>query len=187
MDVIESQLDIGPYATFRELIKHHPEILPAMKIGYYLGDYLSVGILVSLAAFLFLWQGKRKSAQVTALSLAVAFALLFGVRFLVPRRRPDDAENWLGPANMIGSYPSAGVFLFMLAMIFLGFATWHLCRPWLRAIYVLTAIVLTVWVSMSQLVLATSYLTDVLGAMAAATLIGWIAFRFLDWRPTLAG
>src|SRR5262249_34670812 len=123
MDAIESLVDFGPYAAFQEFIKNHPEIRSTLQTGYYLGDYLSVGILFSIAAYLFLWQGRRRSAQVTAISLAIAFGLLFGVRILVPRRRPDDAENWLGPGNMVGSYPSAGVFLFMLAMIFLGFAT----------------------------------------------------------------
>jgi hypothetical protein len=178
MDVIES-LDVGAYSFFRQQLSD-PGMLRIMYIAYYLSDYLSVGILFSLAAFLFLVQGKRRSAHVTTISVAFALAVLFGVRFLVPRRRPDDAENWLGPANMIGSYPSAGVFLFMLAMIFLGFATWGMFRPWMRGLYILIATLLTVWVCMSQLILATGYVTDVLGAMAGATLISWVAYRFLD-------
>jgi hypothetical protein len=183
MDVIES-LDVGVYSFFRQQIAS-PQVCQVMRIAYFLSDYLSVGILFSLAALFFLLQGKRRSAQVTAISLAVALALLFGMRFLIPRRRPGDGEDFLGPANMIGSFPSSGVFLFMLAMIFLGFATWRLFRPWMRALYIFMATALTVWVCLSQLVLATGYLTDVVGAMTAATLIGWIANRFLDGVPVL--
>ena len=181
MDAIES-LDVGVYSHFSLQRARYPELLPIMQMAYYLSDYLSIGVLFSLAALLFLLQGKRRSAQVTAISLAAALVLLFSVRFLVPRRRPDDAQNWLGPEHMLGSYPSAGVFLFLLAMIMLGFAIWNLARPWLRGLYILTATALTVWVCMSQLLLALHYLTDILGAMAAATFIGWVASRFLDGK-----
>lgn len=177
MDAIES-FDVDVYSFFRQLIAD-PQVCEFMKPAYYLSDFLSVGVLFSLAALLFLWQGKRRSAQVTAVTAAAAFMLVFSLRLLVPRRRPPDGENFLGAANMIGSYPSAGVFLFMLAAIFLGFATWRLFRPWQRGLYILIATILCVWVCMSQLVLATSYLSDVVGALAGALLISWIAFRSL--------
>jgi hypothetical protein len=45
---------------------------------------------------------------------------------------------------------------------------------------VLLAAALTVWVCMSQFFLATHFVTDVIGALAAAGLIGWIASRLLD-------
>ena len=181
MDAIES-IDVGAYAHFRHQAETHPEFLPIMHIAYYLSNYLAIGVLFSLTALLFLLQGKRRSAQVTAINLAWALALLFSVRFLVPRRRPDDAQNWLGPQAMLGSYPSGGVFLFMLAMILLGFAIWDLAKPWLRGVYLLTAVALTVWVCMSQLIMSLHYLTDILGGIAAATFMGWIASHFLDGK-----
>jgi membrane-associated phospholipid phosphatase len=81
---------------------------------------------------------------------------------------------------MLGSYPSASVFLFTLAVILIGFALWDLARPWLRVLYILIAALLTAWVCLSQFFLAIHFLTDVLGGMAGATLISWIAFRYLD-------
>jgi membrane-associated phospholipid phosphatase len=133
---------------------------------------------------LFLLQGKRRSALVALVSFASAFILIDAVRFVVPRRRPEDAENWLGPHAMLGSYPSAGVFLFMLAMILISFAAWDLARPWMRGAYVLIAALLTGWVCLSQFFLAIHFLTDVLGGIAGATLIAWIAHRCLDPKGT---
>jgi membrane-associated phospholipid phosphatase len=85
---------------------------------------------------------------------------------------------------MLGSYPSASVLLFMLAMFLLGFAIWGLTqRAFWRGFYVVLATTLTVWVCMSQFFLALHFLTDVLGAIVGATLIGWIASRFIDLSP----
>ena len=186
MEVIEA-IDIGAYRHFHHQLGKQPELQPIMEIGYYLSNYIAVGILFSLVALLFLLQGRRQSARVTAISLAFALTLLFAVRFLVRRMRPPDGENWLGPNDMEGSYPSGGVFLFMLAMIFLGFAIWNWARrPWQRGLYVLTATLLTVWVCLSQLFLSVHYVTDIIGAMAAATFVGWVASRFLD-RAVVSG
>jgi membrane-associated phospholipid phosphatase len=151
-----------------------------MQVAYYLSSYVGVSIGLSIAVILFLAQGKRRSALVALVSFASSVGLIGVVRFLVPRRRPEGAENWLGPNAMLGSYPSAGVFLFMLVMILVGFAVWDLARPWIRAAYVLIAALLTAWVCLSQFFLAIHFLTDVLGGMAGAALIAWIAQRYLD-------
>src|ERR1700730_9235398 len=103
MDAIEA-LDWGAYAHFRFQASHHPEVLPIMQVAYYLSDYVAIGMLFSLAGTLFWLQGKHRSAQVSAASLAFSVALIFGVRFLVPRLRPPDAQNWLGAYDMVGSY-----------------------------------------------------------------------------------
>jgi membrane-associated phospholipid phosphatase len=179
MDAIES-LDWGVYAHFRFQGQQYPAVFPLMQIAYYLSSYVGVSVGLAIAVILFLVQGKRRSALVALVSFASAFGLVDVIRFLVPRRRPEDAENWLGPDAMLGSYPSAGVFLFMLAMILIGFAMWDLARPWLRGAYVLIAALLTAWVCLSQFFLAIHFLTDVLGGMAGAALIAWIAHRYLD-------
>ena len=179
MDAIES-LDWGVYSHFRFQIQQYPAVLPIMQVAYYLSSYVGVCIGLSIAVILFLAQGKRRSALVALVSFASSVGLIAVVRFVVPRRRPEGAENWLGPDAMVGSYPSAGVFLFMLAMILIGFAVWDLARPWIRAAYVLIAALLTAWVCLSQFFLAIHFLTDVLGGMAGATLITWIAHSYLD-------
>ena len=184
MDAIESVLDWGVYSHFRFQVQQYPAVLPFMQAAYYLSSYVGVSSGLSIAVILFLAQGKRRSALVALVSFASSVGLIGVVRFLVPRRRPEGAENWLGPDAMVGSYPSAGVFLFMLAMILIGFAVWDLARPWTRAAYVLIAAVLTAWVCLSQFFLAIHFLTDVLGGMAGASLIAWIAHRYLDPKGT---
>jgi membrane-associated phospholipid phosphatase len=178
MDVIES-LDWGVYAHFRFQAQQCPDILPFMQAAYYMSSSVGLIVLMSLAVILFVVQGKRQAALVTLVSFGAALALIHATRILVPRRRPEDAENWLRPGDMLGSYPSSGVFLFMLAMILVGCALWSLIRPWLRGVYLLIAFLLTVWVCLSQFFLAIHFLTDVVGAMAGATLIAWIAHRYL--------
>src|SRR6516162_7244932 len=181
MDAIES-LDWGVYSHFRFQIQQYPAVLPIMQVAYYLSSYVGVCIGLSIAVILFLAQGKRRSALVALISFASSVGLIAVVRFVVPRRRPEGAENWLGPDAMVGSYPSAGVFLFMLAMILIGFALWDLTRPWIRGAYVLIAALLTGWVCLSQFFLAIQFLTDVLGGIAGVALIAWIAHRYLDHK-----
>jgi hypothetical protein len=185
MDAIES-LDWGVYSHFRFQGQQYPAIFPFMRVAYYLSSYVGVSIGLSIAVILFLLQGKRRSALVALVSFASAFILIDAVRFLVPRRRPEDAENWLGPHAMLGSYPSAGVFLFMLAMILISFAAWDLARPWMRGAYVLIAALLTGWVCLSQFFLAIHFLTDVLGGITGAALIAWIAHRYLDHKAPVS-
>jgi membrane-associated phospholipid phosphatase len=182
MDAIEA-LDWGAYSNFDHQVQSFPQILHIMRPGYYLGDYLAIGVLFSLAAVLFAVQGKHRSAQVTAVALAVALGLIFATRALVPRMRPGNAQNWLGPYEMQGSYPSASVLLFTLVMVLLACAVWPwLHARWQRALYLALAIMLTVWVCMSQFYLCTHYLTDVLGGLAGAALVGWMACKFLASR-----
>ena len=180
MDAIE-QLDWGVYSHFRFQGDKTPKILPVMEVAYYLSSYIGVTVLLAIAVILFLLMRKRRSALVALISFVMAIGLIETVRWLVPRQRPGDADRWLGSDKMVGSYPSAGVFLFMLAMILIGFAVTDLTsRRWLRGSYILIAALLTVWVCLSQFFLSTNFLTDVLGALAGATCISWIAFRFLD-------
>lgn len=182
MDAIES-LDWGAYAHFRFQVSQHPALVPFMLVAYYLSDYVSIGFLFSLVATLFLLQGRHRSAQATAASLAISLALIFGIQHLVPRMRPPDAQNWLGAWELVGTYPAGGVFLFMLGMILLGFATWDLLpRVWLRAVYLILATALVVWVCMSQFILATHFVTDVIGAIAGAALVAWATSKFLGER-----
>jgi membrane-associated phospholipid phosphatase len=180
MDAIEA-LDWGSYAFFTFRARAYPEIMPVMEAGYHLGTYLgvSVPVLLALAAFVFL--GKRRAALVTLISFAVAVGVVQSIQFLVPRRRPEDAQSWLGKENMEGSYPSGGVLLFMLGVLLLSFAVWQLTpRVLLRLMYLTLVTTLTVWLCLSQLFLSIHFLTDILGAVAGAALISWVAYRLFE-------
>ena len=194
MDAIEA-MDWGAYAHFRfqaQQLGFRAKELP--QITLWLQDYYSVasyivGVVLMLTAVLFfLMQGKRRGALVVLLTFASATALLEVVPHLVPRRRPPDAQDWLGPNQMLGSYPSTGVFLFMLSAILLGFAVWGvLHRSWMRGFYVAIAALLTVAVCLGHLFLTINFVSDVIGGIVGAALFGWIAFRFLERSPSASG
>ncbi len=180
MDAIES-LDWGTYSHFRFTGQQLPQIVPWMRNNLHpLGSYVSVGFLLLIAILLLLGQQRRRAAVVALATFVAAFALIELTQFVVPRRRPPDAQNFLGPNAMQGSYPSSSVFLFMLVMILLGFAMWAMLRgPWLRGAYVFAAGVLTVGVCLSQFFLCVHFVTDVIGAFVGAGLFGWIACRLM--------
>lgn len=183
MDVIES-LDVGVYSHFEFQAKKNPGIVDFMQPAYYISGYVGVSILVLIAVGIFLANGKSRSALVVGLLFACAIGLIELVRFLVPRSRPSDAVIFLGPGDMVGSYPSRGVFLFILGMVLIGLAAWpNLGNRWLRSGYVLGAAALSVWVCMSQFFLMTNFLSDILGGIAGAAAFGWLAARLVEEEP----
>ena len=183
MDGIQA-LDDGAAAHFGFQSDQIPQLWEFMQPAYYVSSYAGIGILAGIILVLFLWQGRSRSALIAALAFASAWGSIELLRWAVPRARPQDSVRWLGPDVRFGSYPSAGVFLFMLGVMLLGMALWrHLTLSW-RSLYVLLSVLLTVWVCLSQLYLATSFVTDVIGGIAGATLIGWIAIRFMNDAPS---
>ena len=183
MDRIEA-FDWAVYSHFAFQISNSPGLEEFMQWAYTASGYVGTTALMLTACVLFLAQGKRRSALVAMLSYASAVLLIYAIRFTVPRARPEKAVNWVGPDDMVGSYPAPGIFLFMIDAILIGFAVWNLTpRFWLRALYILVATALSVWVCMSQFVLPIHFLTDAIGGMAGATLIGWIAYRCIEREP----
>src|SRR5205823_5014652 len=125
-------------------------------------------------------QGKRYAAGIAVLSVIAAATLIEIVRLLVPRHRPQDAVLWLGQDGKYGSYPSAGVLLFMLVMILLARAAWpFLRRPWLGGVFVGVAALLVGWICIGQFFLSIHFVTDVIGGLAGAAVIGWIATKLM--------
>src|ERR1019366_7874749 len=187
MDAIES-MDWGAYAHFRFQAqqlgfraKEFPQVTQWMQDYYSVGGYVAILVLLLTTTLFLFMRGKLRGAVVVLFTFATAVGLIEAVHVLVPRRRPPDAQDWLGPHQMLGSYPSNSVFLFMLSVILLGYAVWSIIRrPWLRGLYVVIAALLTVGVCMSQLFLTLNFVSDVIGAIAGAALFGWIAYRILE-------
>ena len=179
MDAIES-LDWGVYAHFSNEASRYPAVAEFMENAYYISSYVTVSGLLLIAVTLFLVQRKRRSALVVLISFLAAVVLIEAIRWLVPRRRPEDAQLFLGPDAMLGSYPSAGVFLFTLVLVLLAFALWgQVPSVWGRGAYVLIAALLVGWVCISQFFLAIHFVTDVLGGLAGAALVSWVAYKFM--------
>lgn len=184
MDAIET-VDWGAYAHFTFIADKYPAILPFMKAHYYASGYVVLSGLMALVFLVFVMQKRTRAALTAALGFVASMAIIEVSRLLVPRRRPPDAQNLLGANDMIGSYPSGGVFLFMLVMICFAFALW----PWLRTgvkrgLFVTVATVLTISVALSQLVLAIHFVSDVAGGIVGATIVGLVVSKFMNVEKT---
>jgi membrane-associated phospholipid phosphatase len=178
MDAIEG-LDDGAYSHFDLQNQRYPDIVWFMQPAYYYSSYVGVAAFFAIVMLLFLVQGKRRGAVVAFVSFASAVVLIEAVRMLVPRSHPPNADKWLGADALNGSYPSAAVFLFTLCLILLAFALWDRMGLRMRGVFVALAAALVGWVCMSGFFLALHYVTDVIGGLAGAALVGWIASRFI--------
>ena len=182
MDAIEA-LDDGAAAHFGYQAGRYPDILIFMRPAYYLGSYVGIGVLLAIIVLLFLVQGKHRSALVALFSVASAVGLIELIRVVVPRARPLNTDQLLGPVERLGSYPSSGVFLFTLSMVLLSFALWPWLRhSWQRGLYVLIAALLIAWICMAGFFLSLHYVTDLIGGLAGAAFVSWIASRCLDGK-----
>jgi len=179
MDGIEG-LDDGAYAFFGFFAEKSPALVALMQPAYYISGYVGCGILLAVMVLVLFLQKEYQPALVALISFLGSVALIELIRFAVPRARPQNAVLWLGEGAQTASYPSAGVFLFTLLMILLG----HAFRSYLhsarkRGASLFLAVLLTVWVCMAQFFLRIHYVTDVIGGLAGATLIGWIACKLM--------
>ncbi len=180
MDAIEA-LDQGAYAHFTFQAKAMPNVVSVMVTAYYISSYIGVCVLIIGILGIHLFLNRKQSALVATLSLVSAILIIELLRFAVPRSRPQDAVQWIGDEAKSGTFPSASVFLFLLCMILLGNALWeNLSARWSRGVFIVLAASLTVWVCLSQFYLALHYVSDVIGAITGATLIGWIAIRLIS-------
>ena len=179
MDAIEA-LDDGAYAHFSFVANESPQILDVMRPAYFISTYTGCMVLLLLIVILFSIQRRFRSAWIAAACVAAAIALVESTHMFVPRPRPQDAVKWLGSLAQSGSYPSGNVLVFLLCLILLGNAVWgFISGLWARGLFVVTAALLTVWVCLSQFFLAIHYVTDVIGGIAGASLLGWIAIMFM--------
>lgn len=181
LDAIES-LDEGAYAHFGYQVGQFPDIVFFMQPAYYCSSHLGIALLFAVVMLVFFVQGKRRGAVAALISMAAAVALIQATHILVPRPHPPNADKWLDADALSGSYPSAPVFLFTLCLILLGLAVWDRLNGWLRGLFVAIAAALVGWVCMSGFFLALHFVTDVIGGLAGAALVGWIASRYVNRR-----
>jgi undecaprenyl-diphosphatase len=169
-------IDAGTYYFFDFVGKQYRDILPVMELANSLAGYVGSVVLLVLAVIVFVVRGRKSLGVVSLIVFAIAAAGGEGLRHLIARRRPDDAQDMLGAANMIGSYPAVGVLLFTLALILLTVAL-TIGAPRLRRVLlsVLAALII-VLVCLSQFFLRLHFMTDVV-----AGLMGGSACALLTW------
>lgn len=180
MDVIDT-IDWGAYAHFTFVAAKYPEIIHFVRTVFYDYAYVIFAWVIAAMMLLFILRKRFREALVASTGIVAALGTIEMCRLLVPRRRPEDAQELVGAEGMLGSYPSAGVFLFMLSVIYFGFALW----PWLRTrvtrgVFLLFAIAATVSVALSEFLLATHFVSDVVGGIVAASIVGVTTGKFMD-------
>ena len=186
LDRIE-QLDWGVYSFFVFLANKTPEIPQLLHVEWAAraGEPFVVAVIVAVALVSLFIQRRWRDALVAILAFALALGTIELTKWIVPRKRPEDARNLIPDADMLGSYPSSSVLLFTLAMVLLGFALWNVMTAvWQKAMFVLVAILLVVWVCMAQFFLALHFLTDILGGLAGAAFFVYLCVQFLKRDET---
>jgi membrane-associated phospholipid phosphatase len=184
MDAIDT-IDWGAYAHFTFVAGKHPDAIRFVQAHYHQGTYILLIGLNAAALLLLLVRKRLRAAIVASLGFIAALGMIELCRLLVPRHRPPDARALVDANDMLGSYPSADVYLFMLTMIYFGFALW----PWLRtgvsrSVFLVVAAALTVGVALSQFFLATHFVSDVVGGIVGAAIVGFTVAKFFN--PTKA-
>lgn len=190
MDAIES-LDDGANAFFTFQVKKTPQVLQVMEPAYYASSYVSVLGLLAVIVMILLLRHQLRAALAAVLGFIAALCVIQLMQTWVPRARPQEAALFLGRDSIfffadganVPSYPAGKVLLFLLGLILLGQALWDWLPRVVRGVYLIAAAILTVWVCIAQFFLALHFVTDVIGAFAAAALIGWIVHLFTRTAP----
>lgn len=178
LDAIEA-LDDGAYAHFDSIAAAgQPAAVALLEPAYYMSGMAGVLILLTVALLIFLVRKNGRGAIAALVGFALAFTLIEALHRAIPRH-PPNAERWLGTAPSGGSYPSESVFLFTLCLVFLALAIWDWLKNWQRILFIVVAAALIGWVCMCGFYLELHYVTDVIGGLAGAALIGWSAGRWL--------
>lgn len=182
MDAIDGMDDAA--AAFFGFHASKP-VVEFMKPAYYISSYVGVAAIVVVVVMVLLAQRRVRPAVVVAAAFGLAVAAIELTRWAVPRARPQDAVAFLGPDARYGSYPAAGVLLFIFCVFVLGHAVRNqLSTPWSRAGFVAVAAMMAVWVCMSQFFLGIHYLSDIIGGIAGGVLFGWVALLMMQTGAT---
>jgi undecaprenyl-diphosphatase len=166
-------MDNGAYYFFRHKASHYPELEAVMQVGDALGSLFLIGVLAGLAVLLFLVRGESRSAGIATGSFVVGLLLVEALHYLIPGRRPEDAQNLLGSDEMLHSFPARSVFLLTLAGILFLYALGpSLQGRWMCFLMTTCVVVLVLWVCLSQLLLGLHFVTDVLAGLAGGLALG---------------
>jgi membrane-associated phospholipid phosphatase len=172
-------MDYGGYYFFRHLARQNPEILPAFRLGDWLGSYFVVGFMFLVAVILLLVQARTRAAQVSVGAFVLGVIFVEILRNVVAAHRPPDAQDLVDADEMLRSFPAREVFTVTLAGVLLLFAAWGSVRKTpLRLLLTAAVVVLLLWVAMSQLILGLHFVTDVMGGLAGGIGLGLLASRF---------
>jgi undecaprenyl-diphosphatase len=177
-------VDYGAYYFFRNQRAADPMHLePVMRFVNQLGGYVVLGVVALACLVLLLARRRLRTAGIFLSTLGAGVLLGEGLKLLVFRPRPPDAEIWLGPQAASPGFPSTSALascflLFWVARILTapGFAGPSAVRQ--RLIQVFCGF-LVLLIGFSQFYLGMHFLTDVLCGWTSGLLVA-LAGDYLD-------
>lgn len=175
-------LDSGTDAFFhfQRTIGPTKALQPLMEVANFLGSYLILAILALGMMGLLLYLGRGRQAGAFGVIVSVAVLLGEGLKHLVNRGRPTDAELILGP-QMSPSFPNVSALLTSMLMLILGMVLSTIARGWIRYVIYASCLILVLLIGASQLYLGLNFLTDLLAGWTAGVLLAlvwsWWAIR----------
>jgi undecaprenyl-diphosphatase len=181
MDPFEG-LDWGTYYFFRFQANRAPDLQGLMQFGEWLGSYVATALVLAAAIVATPRTDRWRTAAALVIAFFVGAMLIEGLRLVIPRQRPPDAQNVLETSEMLAGFPSRAAFLTAFAWLVLAAALgrWNGGKAFRVAMNVAAAAVI-VFVCLSQLWLGLHFVTDVLAGLAGgiglALLASWAALE----------
>ncbi len=136
-----------------------------MEIADALGSFLALAALALAITGLLLYLG------------FVAVVLGEGLKLLVGRQRPSDAEALLGP-QMSPSFPNVSALLTSMLLLILVMIWSTIIQGRLRFLIYSACLVLVLLIGASQLYLGLHFLTDLLAGWTAGVLLALVWYRW---------
>jgi undecaprenyl-diphosphatase len=177
MNSIEG-LDYGTDAFFHfhRTIGPAKALQPFMEALNFVGGYLPLAILAVAIMGLLLYLGRKRQAGAFGIIVSVAVLLGEGVKLLVRRGRPTDAELILGPRASY-SFPNVSALLTSMLMLILAMILSTIIRGRIRYLIYAACLLLVLVIGGSQLYLGLHFLTDLLAGWTAGVLLA-LAWSF---------
>jgi undecaprenyl-diphosphatase len=170
-------IDFGTYYWFRNLRNTAAfDLSPVMQFLSRLGDHTVVATLTLACLALLLVRRRFRAAGVIIGIVTCAVLMGEGLKMIVRRPRPADAEIWLGKAGLLDSFPSTSALLSSLVLfLFALILTGTLTRRRTRLLAQGGCLLLALLIGTSQMFLGLHFLTDVIAGWTAGVLLAVVA------------
>jgi undecaprenyl-diphosphatase len=168
-------LDSGTDAFFH-VQRTHGEgqaLQQLMETASFLGSYLALAVLALAIMGLLLYLGRIRQAGAFAVIVSAAVVLGEGLKWLVRRPRPTDAELILGP-NMSYSFPNVSALLTSMLLLILAMILSTAIQSRFRYPLYSVCLILVLLVGASQLYLGLHWLTDLFAGWTAGVLLALV-------------
>lgn len=180
-------LDSGTDAFFhfQRTIGPAKALEPLMEAANFLGGYMPLALLALVLMGLLLYLGRYRQAGAFGVVVSVAVLLGEGLKWLVGRSRPTDAELILGPQASY-SFPNVSALLTSMLLLILAMILSTIVLGRIRYLIYAACLLLVLLIGASQLYLGLHFLTDLLAGWTAGVLLALVWNFFVGARAPSA-